>query len=154
MRSTNNHYDHKEPWMSVALPAILLPPTVAAVSHTATAKTAPSGTLIPDLPNNNEVVIMQINLGYNVNGISKTDGASTFTFTPSRLSHPTPKHRIRLSFYKIDVLILLKQRLQYAIFTLKSTSTNCEYPQMIMSYCNGLKHIHENVLIIVYEIDV
>ena len=70
-------------------------PTVAAASATATAKTAPSGTLAEM-----DWVVPNVNGGgdydnltarYNANGISKTDGASTFTFTVSLIAPYTPK---------------------------------------------------------------
>ena len=70
-------------------------PTVAAASATATAKTAPSGTLAEM-----DWVVPNVNGGgdydnltarYNANGISKTDGASTFTLTVSLIAPYTPK---------------------------------------------------------------
>ena len=70
-------------------------PTVAAASATATAKTAPSGTLAEM-----DWVVPNVNGGgdydnltarYNANGISKTYGASTFTFTVSLIAPYTPK---------------------------------------------------------------
>ena len=70
-------------------------PTVAAASATATAKTAPSGTLaemdwiVPNVNGGGDYE--DLTQRYNANGISKTDGASTFTFTVAIVSPYTPK---------------------------------------------------------------
>ena len=70
-------------------------PTVAAASATATAKTPPSGTLAEmdwGVPNvNGGGDYDNLTARYNANGISKTDGASTFTFTVSLIATYTPK---------------------------------------------------------------
>ena len=63
--------------------------------HTATAKTAPSGTLaemdwvVPNVNGGGDYA--NLTQRYNANGISKTDGASTFTFTVAIVSPYTPK---------------------------------------------------------------
>ncbi len=70
-------------------------PTVAASSATATAKTAPSGTLaemdwiIPDTNGGGDY--SNLTTTYAANGIAKTDGASTFTFTVAMAIPYTPK---------------------------------------------------------------
>jgi hypothetical protein len=70
-------------------------PSNTAASATATAKTAPSGTLgemswvVPDTNGGGDY--SDLSATYTSNGIAKTDGASTFTFTVALAIPYTPK---------------------------------------------------------------
>ena len=88
-------------------------PTVAASSATATAKTAPSGTIaemdwvVPDVNGGGDY--SNLTSDYNTNGISKTDGASTFTFTVALVIPYTPKAtdtpKVSIKFDVKDTLV-------------------------------------------------
>ena len=88
-------------------------PTVAAASATATAKTVKDGTIaemdwvVPDANGGGDY--SDLTSTYSTNGISKTDGASTFTFTVAMTSSYTPKAtdspKIRMSFDVANTLI-------------------------------------------------
>ena len=88
-------------------------PSVAASTATLTAKTAKSGTLaemeyiIPDTNGGGDY--SNLTSSFASNGISKTDGASTFTFTIALAVPYTPKAtdvpKIRMTFNVADTLV-------------------------------------------------
>lgn len=88
-------------------------PSVAASTATLTAKTAKSGTLaemeyiIPDTNGGGDY--SNLTSSFASNGISKTDGASTFTFTIALSVPYTPKAtdvpKIRMTFNVADTLV-------------------------------------------------